>query len=323
MIPARFRPFRPLLLLGVAAGCATATGGARSAEIAAAERAAREAVARERALDASTLAPRSVSVVPFQFAGADSALDPLGYALADLLLTDLAQSRQLVVVERLRLDAVLRETQLVAAGAIQGANAPRIGRIVGARRLVLGRVSQRPQSQLALDLSVVDAQSGALAPLPPATARTADIIDAEKALVFRLFAQLGVTLSPAERAAIEQRPTRNLAALLAYGRAVRYEVFGDYAAAAREYADAQRRDPGFRQAETRRQAAVRLAAPAVQSASVSTSSSSMTRVGAATTDRINGVFTTPIGGFARPGAAGDPTFLSSTSTIFVTITTPP
>lgn len=322
MIPARFRPLRPLLLLGVAAGCATATGGARSAEIAAAERAAREAIARERSLDASTLAPRSVSVVPFQFAGADTSLTPLGYALADLLLTDLAQSRQLVVVERLRLDAVLRETQLVAAGAIQRSNAPRIGRIVGARRLVLGRVSQRPQSQLALDLSIVDAQSGALAPLQPATARTTDIIDAEKALVFRLFAELGVTLSPAERAAIEQRPTRNLAALLAYGRAVRHEVAGDYAAAVREFAEAQRRDPGFRQAETRGQAAARLAAPATQSAAVSTSSS-MTRVGAAATDRINGVFTTPIGGFARPGAAGDPTFLSSTSTIFVTITTPP
>jgi hypothetical protein len=84
-----------------------------------------------------------------------------------------------------------------------------------------------------------------------ADARLADVLDAEKALVFQLFDRLGVTLTPAERAAVEQRPTSNLAALLAYGRAVRHEVQGRYAPAAAEYARAARLDPGFAMAQTR------------------------------------------------------------------------
>ncbi|HYD54449.1 MAG TPA: CsgG/HfaB family protein [Gemmatimonadaceae bacterium] len=268
-------------------------------------------------MDVATIPARSVSVAPFQSTLADTSLAPLGYALADLLLTDLTQSRQLVVVERLRLDAVLRELQMVEAGLVDARSAPRVGRIVGARRLVLGRLAPRPGEQVALDLGVADASTGTMTPIPPAVARLADVLDAEKALAFRLFDQLGVTLSPAERAAIEQRPTRNLAALLAYGRAVRYEVFGDYAAAAREYREAERIDPGFRQAGERRRAAEQLAAPALRSAS------SLTRAAFATTDRINGVFTTPIGGAARPGLPADPAFQSSSTTIFVTITTPP
>ena len=305
-----------IVALATSTACAT-TGAARADDRAAAERAAREAVARERTIDARTFPPRSVSVAPFQGVFTDTSLAPLSYALADLLLTDLAQSRQLVVVERLRLDAVLRELQLASSGAVDRATAPRVGRIVGARRLVLGRVAQRPRGEISLDLGVADATTGALSPLLPSVARTEAVLDAEKALAFRVFDHLGVTLAPSERAAIEQRQTRNLAALLAYGRAVRYEVFGDYAAAAREYAEAERRDPGFRQAGARRLEAERRAAPVTRSAS------NLQRAALATTDRINGVFMTPIGGAARPGVPGDPAFTASTATIFVTITTPP
>jgi hypothetical protein len=312
------RAVAPLLALGALAACATTRGASGADDRADAERAAREALARERTIDARSFPARSVSVAPFQGAFTDTSLAPLSYALADLLLTDLAQSRQLVVVERLRLDAVLRELQLASAGAVDRATAPRVGRIVGARRLVLGRVSQRPRGEIALDLGVADASTGALSALLPAVARTAAVLDAEKALVFRVFDHLGVTLAPSERAAIEQRQTQNLAALLAYGRAVRYEVFGDWAAAAREYAEAERRDPGFRQAGQRRVEAERRAmAPAARAAS------SLQRAAFATTDRINGVFMTPIGGAARPGVPGDPAFAASTATIFVTITTPP
>jgi len=309
---------RVLLVTVVAtavAACAGTNAGARAADRAAAERAAREAVARERSIDAASLPPRTVSVAPLQIAVADTSLAPLGYALADLLLTDLAQSRQLTVVERLRLDAVLRELQLATSGAVDRASAPRVGRLVGARRIVVGRLAERRAGELTIDLTVADAANAQVATVSPAIARAADAIEAEKALAFRLFDRLGVTLAPSERAAVEQRQTQNLGALLAYGRAVRYEVWGRYDLAAREYAEAARRDPGFGLARTRAEAAR-------NSTTTTLAGGSLTRAAAAAAGAVNGGIATPLSGSTRPGTASDPAFLAATATIFVTISTP-
>jgi tetratricopeptide (TPR) repeat protein len=54
-----------------------------------------------------------------------------------------------------------------------------------------------------------------------------------------------VTLTVAERNAIEQRPTRSLAAFLAYSRGLTAEDEGRYDEASRFYRDAMRLDPGF------------------------------------------------------------------------------
>ena len=84
-------------------------------------------------------------------------------------------------------------------------------------------------------LRVADAAQGTLVG-QPVTERTSldDILDSEKALALSLFTELGVTLTPAERAAVEQRPTRYLAAFLAYSKGVRAEAYGDYRTAAKE-----------------------------------------------------------------------------------------
>jgi hypothetical protein len=60
-----------------------------------------------------------------------------------------------------------------------------------------------------------------------------------------------VTLTVAERNAIEQRPTRSLAAFLAYSRGLTAEDEGRYDDASRFYRDAARIDPGFGAASER------------------------------------------------------------------------
>jgi hypothetical protein len=169
----------------------------------------------------------------------------LAYGLAELVATDLAMSRQVVVVERLRLDAILRELRLADAGGIDSASAPRLGRIIGARRLVVGVIDDRGNGELGIRVRLANAVDATFAGNISARAPLASIFDAEKALVFRVFDQLGVTLTPQERAAIEQRPTANVTALLAYSRGVRDEAFGRPAAAALNYRNALAADPGF------------------------------------------------------------------------------
>jgi TolB-like protein len=276
-----------------------------------AEMAARRAVAAERSLATAELPERTIAVPPLRADGTDTLLAPLAYGLADLLMTDLARSAQLQVLDRVRLDAMLRELQLVSAGRVDSAAAPRVGRLVGARRLVIGAIAAQEGDRIVVDARLADVTTGEVQLAASATARLADILDAEKALAFRIFDQLGVNLTPAERAAVDQRPTRNLQALLSYSRGVRFEAEGRYAAAAAEYQRAITLDPSFEQARRR-----------LNDFRMQGSTASLLRASALAVERVNRVQIAPNATRGNPGAA-DASFPEDAVTVLVTIVTPP
>jgi len=220
-----------------------------------ADASARAAIASERTLAASSLPERSVGVAPLVVSGGDSTDASLGYGLADLLITDLSRSAQLQVVDRVRTDALLQELQRAGSSRVDSTTAPRVGRLIGARRLVNGAVAVTAGGHLTVSTRVADAARGSLVG-QPVTERTSldDILQSEKSLAFALFTQLGVTLTPAERAAVEQQPTRYLSAFLAYSQGTRAEALGDYRDAHAYYARAVMIDPGFSVAASRMQA---------------------------------------------------------------------
>lgn len=302
--------------------CATATSGrsAPSPRIREAEEAARQAIAVESQLRADTLSVRTVGVLPFDQAGLDTSMVALGYGLADLLRVDLSKSRQLRIVDRIRLDAIMRELQLAASGRSDSATAPRLGRLVQARRMVYGALHTSGGS-MGVNVGVADAATRQVRPALATQMTLNQILDVEKQIAFRLFENLGVTLTPAERAAVEERPTRNIAALLAYGRAVRYESELRFREAAREYQDAVRLDPTFGLAATRAREAGALGGNALADVSPS-QRTSLARATGVAVDRVNGVFSSPIGGSQPPGGVVDPAFPAPIVTIVITIVTP-
>ena len=216
-----------------------------------AEAAVRAALLVEDSINANTFPETSIGVAPFQVMASDTALNVLGHGLAALLMTDLAKSRQVQVVDRLRIDAFLREQNLGANGVVDSSTAPRLGRIVGARQIVSGALLAPTRGNIRLDGQLGDVATGTVRAVPTSSTSLEAILDAEKALAFAIFDHLGVSLSPAERVAVEQRPTRNLSALLSYSRGVQAEGTGDFLTAQREFRAAARRDRGFRDAADR------------------------------------------------------------------------
>lgn len=308
--------------LGVAACRPAPTGHTAPDRSSEAELAARHAVATEVEIRADTFPLGSVGVSPFAVGAVDTLIAPLAYGLADLLVTDLARSAQLRVVDRLRLDALLREIRLVEAGRVDPATAPRVGRLVGARRLVVGALAQQPGNRVAIQARVADVATGDVRSAVSASASLSEILDAEKELAMRLFSELGVNLTPAEQRAIEARPTRNLTALLAYSRGVRYEVEGQYNAAAAEYRSALRLDPTFTLAGSRLTDVQARNTPS-DARIAAGQRGQINRATSVAVDRVNGVFISPIGGPQYTGVLTDPSYPARTATILITITTPP
>jgi len=206
---------------------------------------AKAAVQNERALGGVVGARTTVAVMPLRFSGADSSLRPLERGIAELLTTDLARSSKITVVERARIQALLDELALQRTGQTDAATNVRAGKLLRAGRVVQGSILQLDASQLRLDAAVVEVPTTQIS----GTAQGADqldrVFDLEKRIALDLFRELGVTLTVAERNAIEQRPTRSLAAFLAYSRGLASEDQGMYDEAGRFYRDAMRLDPGF------------------------------------------------------------------------------
>ena len=293
------------------AGCATnpaSQSGAR--DVRAAEDLARRMVQAEASIRADTIPPRSVGVTPLIVSPADSALAPIAFALSDFIMADLAKSSQLVVVNRLRFDAVLRELDLARSGRVDPATAPRVGKLVGAGRLITGTLGTRPNENIGIGAQVVNTVTSAARPALSQNTSMNQILRAQKDLTFRIFTELGVTLTPAERASVEQFQTQNVTALMAYGRGVQYEADGRFGAAAREFRRAAQIDPTFSLASTR--------ASLMQSVSASMP---MARALAVTSESVN----RPLFGASRVEQTGpaDPSFSLSSVIIRLVITSPP
>ena len=215
------------------------------------EAAAKQAIAQEQRLSSVAGSPRTVGVMPFVFSGSDTSLRPLERGFAELVATDLSRSAQITLVERDRLQALLAEMRISQAA---DSGSVRLGRILQAGRLVGGNILQLGTDQLRADAFLLNVQTAATQGTAATDQQPIDqVFTLEKNVVLRLFADMGVTLTTAERNAIEQRPTRSLAAFLAYSHGLEAQDGARFDEAARFYDNAFRLDPGFRGAQQRGQ----------------------------------------------------------------------
>jgi TolB-like protein len=86
----------------------------------------------------------------------------IGKGIADLLITDLAASPDLRVVERGRIETLLREQDLVKQGTIDPETAIRLGKLLGVRHMVTGGFMSTG-SQMVLTARTIDVESGRIA----------------------------------------------------------------------------------------------------------------------------------------------------------------
>ena len=67
--------------------------------------------------------------------------DNLGKAAADELATQLVQTGKYTVIERAQLDAILREQNLGASGAVTSATAAKVGKLLGVQLILTGSIT--------------------------------------------------------------------------------------------------------------------------------------------------------------------------------------
>lgn len=190
---------------------------------------AQQALTQEATISAANVTPRSVAVLPLAFNSTRADLEPLIYALSDMMVTDFAVSNALVVLERAQIQALLDEMALTSSGYAEAATGARAGRLLRAEHVFQGVLTTLGDSDLQTDADILNIPNTSSAGRLTESAALDRLFDMEKQIVIRTIREvLGVELTPAEEQAILENRTDNVLAFLAYARGLRELDQGNY-----------------------------------------------------------------------------------------------
>jgi len=207
---------------------------------------AQQALAQESQIAGSArITSQSVAVLPLAFNSERADLEPLIYALSDMMTTDFAVSNALVVLERAQIQALLDEMALTSSGYAEPTTGARAGRLLRAEHVFQGVLTTLGDDDLQTDADVLNVPSTSSAGQLTEAAVLEGLFDMEKQIVIRTIREvLGVELTPAEEQAILENRMSNVLAFLAYGRGLRELDRGNYEGARAEFELSAQLEPG-------------------------------------------------------------------------------
>jgi TolB-like protein/Tfp pilus assembly protein PilF len=156
----------------------------------------------------AVLPEKSIAVLPLENLSEDKQNAFLADGVQDDIRTALAKVADLKVINRTSVNTYVAGTRR---------NLPEIAQILGVAFVLEGSVRQSGQ-KVSITAQLTDARSGVLAWEESYERNLADIFAIQSDIVQRIISQLQATVSPKEKAAIDERPTKDL---IAYGLYVR------------------------------------------------------------------------------------------------------
>jgi tetratricopeptide (TPR) repeat protein len=209
---------------------------------------ARQAVRDEGTISVQSLPENSVAVINFNGSYLPPDIQPMALGLAEFVAMDLSKISSLRVLERVKIDVILDELKFGQSSYSDARLAPRMGKLLGSRRIVLGTMTGAGESGFRIDGRLVSTTDGKTSGTQSSEGNLDRFFEVEKKFVFALIDTLGIEISKKERDAIEEVPTESFLAFMAFSKGLSYERRGMYDDAASSFRDAAARDPGFGEA---------------------------------------------------------------------------
>ncbi|MDP6945637.1 MAG: CsgG/HfaB family protein [Myxococcota bacterium] len=216
---------------------------------------------------APEMAPPSLAVMYFDYTGKNTDLEVLKKGLAQMLISDLEpRADNCVIVERERLEDIMKELELGQSKKVDPATAAKVGKLMGARYMVLGSFFDL-FGQFRVDGRVIDVETGAILGSVGKTGKADDFLALEQALADGLAAILKEKAKPVpltakkkKRKASKKKPKKRkkrkakagakpvkikAATVLEYSKALDAKDRGDKEAAAKHLKAVVQKQPDF------------------------------------------------------------------------------
>ncbi|MDX2014531.1 MAG: CsgG/HfaB family protein [Myxococcaceae bacterium] len=195
-----------------------------------------------------------IAVLYFENNSGSAELDLMRKGLADLMVTDLVAWDGVTVVERERLEAVLGELKLQKTKAFDQAKAVQVGRFLGARYLLSGKMFVQADT-LRLDATLIDAQKNVNVASARAEGPKDDVFGVEQKLVFEVTKAIDLKLK--DPAARRRAKVPTFDALVDYSKALDLSDQGEAEEAQKAFAALVSKSPTFLMARERKEQAVK------------------------------------------------------------------
>jgi TolB-like protein len=191
-------------------------------------------------------APNTVGIVYFQNRTGSPQFDNLQKGLSVMLITDLSKVKEIELVERVKIQALMEELSLGSTGLVGEKDAPRVGRLLQVENLIGGDILKLTGKgfQLKADLLKVPTEKIFGQPFSEGELLQ-EFFAMEKELVNEILKYFKIKISAKKRAELREQVTDSLRALLHFFDGIHHSDLGDFAGARDLYAKALEEDPGF------------------------------------------------------------------------------
>lgn len=154
-------------------------------------------------------------------------LGPIGKALADFFEHDFGKISEFKVVERNKINFVMKELELQKSGSVDQATAVKIGKLLGAHYMVFGSVTQLDGKSCRMVVRVVDVETSEIIESVDKEGKP-DFTKMEKELVEELSGKLNVALGEDVKKLIDEGGTESGNAMSLYAKGLEYMDRYDY-----------------------------------------------------------------------------------------------
>jgi TolB-like protein len=175
-------------------------------------------------------------------------LGELSKALADFFEYDFSRFTGLKIVERDKLDYLIRELDLVKEGMIDQASAVRVGKMLGAQLMVFGSIAQLDRKNARMVVRVVKVETSEIITSADREGKP-NFVEMEKELVKEIAGKLDVLVTDETGMAINESATTDMDAAKLYSLGLKHMDNYEYEKAYEFFKKAYEKDSSFVEAK--------------------------------------------------------------------------
>jgi len=194
---------------------------------------------------------KTIAVMEFDNYSTGKYQEELGFitkGLAEFFEADFSKLSDLQVVERDKIDFLLKEIQLSQAGMVDQSTAVRVGKLLGAQIMVFGSLTQLDGKNAKMLVKAVKVETSEIIASVEREGKP-EYFQMEKELVKELAAKLDLTLNKETEQAIDAGGTSSMDAATMYSKGLFYQDKYEYAQAYEFFKKAYEMDNTFAEAK--------------------------------------------------------------------------
>ncbi len=166
-----------------------------------------------------------IAISYFDNTTANSKYNSLSKGIADMLITDLSKVRDIDIVEREKLEQLIKEIKLGQSKYFDQSTAQKLGKGLGAASILTGAFYVL-ENTIRIDARLINVETGKVMAADEVTGKTSDFFGLHKQLVDLLIQSLKIKYNPKTESLVDYDNKIELKAVVNYSDAISYEDNG-------------------------------------------------------------------------------------------------